>query len=485
MFKRAILFVLLFSAAASAKGRFRPGDWVNYGNFRYVNSVAVGFSHVYFGTTEGVLRYDRNRQVFEPPLTRADGLPDNYVRQLAYDPLTDQVYASTQQGAAYFMPAFGEWYLSTFPDSLGNHNRPKLPFLLPRDFGLRYTGDGQVSDNNFRRFRFTDWADDGFNNLWIGSWGLGPFLADGRTGNLERLPYGLLTSRVSSFLIGPDEIWFGCLRKGADGGGLVLWNSKDDQWNYFEAGLVTNFPPDDIHAIAGNKNFIFLGTEEGILRYERKTGYFRPTGRRGGLRGEAVTCLLTTEAGLFAGTRFGVFAVDPKSDSVWNLTTPALSGAVINDLKMAGGYLWAATNRGLYRLAAGDKSWKRFSDPDQITPSTIRTLAASGDYLWAGGIRGLARINVTNDSVEGWRAPAGEANLDVYALGANGKYVWAAVRSGVYQFDFANREWEFLSELDGLASNEIYQIQADGDYVWFATDAGVSRFFWNAKHLRK
>jgi ligand-binding sensor domain-containing protein len=485
MLKRAILFFFILTAAAFAKGRFRPGDWVNYGNFRYVNSVAVGFSHVYFGTTEGVLRYDRNRQVFEAPLTKADGLPDNYVRQLAYDQLTDQVYAATQQGGAYFLPAFGEWYLSPFPDSLGNHSRSKLPFLLPRDFGLRYLGDGQVSDNNFRRFRFTDWQEDGFNNLWIGSWGLGPFVADLRTGNLERLPYGLLTSRVNSFYLGSGEVWFACLRKGADGGGLVQWNSKEDKWTYFEAGQLTNFPPDDIHAIAGNKYFVFLGTQDGILRYERKTGYFRPAGRRGGLRGEAVLALLATETGLFAGTRFGVYAVDVKTDSVWNLTTPAISGAVINDLKMAGGYLWAATNRGLYRLAAGEKNWKRFSDPEQITPSTIRTLAVSGEYLWAGGIRGLAKINIANDSTEGWRAPAGEADLDVYALGANGKYVWAAVRSGVYQFDFANREWEFLSELDGLASNEIYQIQTDGDYVWFATADGATRFFWNAPHLRK
>jgi ligand-binding sensor domain-containing protein len=310
-------------------------------------------------------------------------------------------------------------------------------------------------------------------------------VADLRTGNLERLPYGLLTSRVNSFYLGSGEVWFACLRKGADGGGLVQWNSKEDKWTYFEAGQLTNFPPDDIQAIAGNKYFVFLGTEDGILRYERKTGYFRPAGRRGGLRGEAVLALLATETGLFAGTRFGVYAVDVKTDSVWNLTTPAISGAVINDLKMAGGYLWAATNRGLYRLAAGEKNWKRFSDPEQITPSTIRTLAVSGEYLWAGGIRGLAKINIANDSTEGWRAPAGEADLDVYALGANGKYVWAAVRSGVYQFDFANREWEFLSELDGLASNEIYQIQTDGDYVWFATADGATRFFWNAPHLRK
>ena len=485
MIKRAFFIVFLFCATVSAKGRFRPGDWVTYGNFRYVTSVAVGFTHVYFGTTEGILRFDRNRRVFELPLTKADGLPDNYIRQLAYDHLTDQAYASTSQGAAYFLPAFGEWYASSFPDSLGSQNRPKLPFLLPRDFGLRYLGDGQVSDNNFRRFRFTDWADDGFNNLWIGSWGLGPFVADLRTGNLERLPYGLLTSRVGSLLVDSGEVWFACLRKGADAGGLVRWDLQENTWNYYEAGLVANFPADRFYSLASNKNLVFLGTEDGIIRFDRKTGYFRPTGRRGGLRGEAVLTLLATETGLFAGTRFGVYAIDPKTDSVWNLTSPAISGAVINDLKMAGGYLWAATNRGLYRLAAGSKNWTRFSDPDQITPSTIRSLAVSGGVLWAGGIRGLVQINTTNDSTEGWRAAAGAADLDVYALGADGKYVWAALRSGVYQFDPVNREWEFLSELDGLASNEIYQIHADGDYVWFATALGASRFFWNAPHLRK
>ncbi len=486
MLKRAILlFLLLCSVSASAKGRFRPGDWVTYGNFRYVTSVAVGFSHVYFGTTEGVLRYDRNRQVFETPLTVSDGLPDNYIRQLAYDPLTDQVYAATPAGAAYFLPAFEEWYPASFPDSLGNKSRTNLPFLLPNDFGLRYLGDGQLGDNNFRRFRFTDWADDGFNSLWLGSWGLGAFVADLRTGNLERLAYGLLTSRVSALLADSNEVWFACLRRGADGGGLVRWNLKENKWSYFESGLVSNLPANPFYSLAANKNFVFLGTDDGIIRFDRKTGYFRSSGRRGGLRGEAVLCLLATETGLFAGTRFGVYAIDPKTDSVWNLTSPAISGAVINDLKMGGGYLWAATNRGLYRLAAGSKNWTRFSDPTQIALSTIRTLAVFDEFIWAGGLRGLLQINTVNDSTEGYRIAAGEADLNVYALGVNGKYVWAALRSGIYQFDPTNKEWEFLSELDGLASNTVTKIAPLGDYVWFATDAGACRFFWNASHLRK
>ncbi|MCI0329776.1 MAG: hypothetical protein L0196_02325 [candidate division Zixibacteria bacterium] len=485
MIKRAFLFVFLFCAVASGKGRFRPGDWITYGNFRYVTSVSVGFTHVYFGTTEGVLRFDRNRRVFDAPMTTADGLPDSYVRQLAYDASTDQLYAATALGGAYFLPAFGEWYPATFPDNLTDRERPKLPLLVPDDFNLRYLGDGQVGDNQFRRFRFTDWAEDGFNNLWIGSWGLGAFVGDLRLGTLVRLPYGLLTSRVAAFWMEPGKIWFACLRKGADAGGLALWDLKEERWSFWEAGLAANFPSDDIFALSGNQNFIFLGTEQGILRYDRKTGYFRPAGRRGGLRGEAVLALLATEGGLFAGTRYGVYAVDPKTDSVWNLTSPSIAGAVVNDLKMAGSYLWAATNRGLFRLAAGSKNWTRFSDASQIALSTIRSLAVSGEFLWAGGLRGLLQVNTVSDSIEGYRVAAGDADLDVYAVGANGKYVWAAVRSGVYQFDPANKEWDFLSDLEGLTSNEIYQIHVEGDYVWFATASGASRFFWNAPHLRK
>lgn len=483
--KRILFFVLLLSQTVSARGRFRPGDWVTWGNFRYVTSVKVGFTHIYFGTTQGVLRYDRNRLAFDTPLTTSDGLPDNYVRQLAYDPLTDEIYAATPQGAAYFLPAFGEWYAATFPDTMGRVQRPRLPFLVSSDFNLRYLGDGLLGDNNFRQFRFTDWVDDGFNHLWLGSWGLGPFQADERTEALTRLSYGLLTSRVAATLIGPDEIWFACLRKGTDTGGLVRWGLKDDRWEYFESGVVSNLAASQFFCLAGNDDFVFLGTEDGIVRYDRKSGYFRPTGRRGGLHGEAVLALLTTSSGLFAGTRYGVYAVDPKTDSVWNLTSPSISGAVVNDLQMAGGYLWAATNRGLYRLAAGGKSWTRFSDPTQIALSTIRALAVSGQFLWAGGLRGLLQINTTNDSTQGYRNPAGSADLDVYSLAAGSKYVWAGVRAGFYQFDPHNVEWDYLSELDGLSSNAVNKIAADGDYIWLSTDGGACRFFWNAPHLRK
>lgn len=483
--KKILLFFFLFSSVAFGRGRYRPGDWVSWTNFRYVNSVAVSFDHVYFGTTEGILRYDRNRRTYELPLTTSDGLPDNHVRRLAYDRLTDQLYALTTSGSAYFQPVFGEWYASTFPDSLDNNSRPKLPLLFSKDFSLRYLGDGILGDDHFRRFRFSDWVDDGFNNIWIGAWGLGAFRADGRTGELERLPYGLLTSRVGSIFIDGEEVWFACLRKGTETGGLTLWSREEDKWTYYEAGLVTNLNTGQILDITANQNFVYLGTEDGVVRFERKSAYFRPFGRRGGLREEPVLSVLATESGLFAGTRIGVYAVDVKGDSVWNMTSPSISGAVINDLEMAGGYLWAATNRGLYRLGAGGKNWTRFSDSTQIALSTIRSLAVSGDILWAGGLRGLLQIYTANDSTAGYRIPSGAADLDVYALGVNGRLVWAAVRSGVYEFDPVNREWTFLSNLEGLVSNEVFQIVPEGDYVWFATGGGATRYYWNAPHLRK
>ena len=59
LFCLAIYFIL----TAAARGvdrieRYRPGDWVTFGVTRYVNAVSVGPQYTYFGSSEGLLRYD-------------------------------------------------------------------------------------------------------------------------------------------------------------------------------------------------------------------------------------------------------------------------------------------------------------------------------------------------------------------------------------------------------------------------------------------
>ena len=47
---------------ASARYRFEEGDWIAWGDSRRVLNIEVGRNTVFFATSAGVLRWDRNEK---------------------------------------------------------------------------------------------------------------------------------------------------------------------------------------------------------------------------------------------------------------------------------------------------------------------------------------------------------------------------------------------------------------------------------------
>ena len=106
----SVIAILVSGIFLSYTGTFEEGDWVTYTNFRYVTSVAMDKTVVYFGTTGGVIRYDRYAKKWLDPLTVTDGIPDDWIDNIAYDPDWDRIWVATPDGNAYYQPIFERWY---------------------------------------------------------------------------------------------------------------------------------------------------------------------------------------------------------------------------------------------------------------------------------------------------------------------------------------------------------------------------------------
>ena len=88
----ALIIILNWGFSAfGARGSWNMGDWVSWSNFRYVTSVASDYKYLYFGTTGGVMRFNKYMRNFEDPWTESDGLADNWVQRLYYDQPNDEV----------------------------------------------------------------------------------------------------------------------------------------------------------------------------------------------------------------------------------------------------------------------------------------------------------------------------------------------------------------------------------------------------------
>ncbi len=207
-----LVFALSLSPEAQGKGRYLPGDWVSYSVFRYVTSIAQDYDHVYFGTTGGVTRYDRFLRRWDAPFTTSDGLPGNWVRNLAYDPDRNEIWADTYAGAAVYQEAFGEWkWEPSFPQNLSKSDTANLTLPdLFTEFGPTTAGSDWVMDSHMDRYAITNYLRGDYDDeLWVGTWGLNAGLASVRRLQFTVFSFGLFDKDVKAILVDGDQVWFG------------------------------------------------------------------------------------------------------------------------------------------------------------------------------------------------------------------------------------------------------------------------------------
>ena len=79
---------------------------MSYTNSRYVTAIGRGFNTVYFGTTGGILRWDTFHDKWLEPLTVSDGMPENRVRRMVVERMTDEIWVETPLYTTHYQPAF-------------------------------------------------------------------------------------------------------------------------------------------------------------------------------------------------------------------------------------------------------------------------------------------------------------------------------------------------------------------------------------------
>jgi len=64
---------------------YSPGDWVTYLNTRTITSISEGNLYIYFGTTNGLIRYDMIRGEWADPINKSNGLVSDFIYSVAVD----------------------------------------------------------------------------------------------------------------------------------------------------------------------------------------------------------------------------------------------------------------------------------------------------------------------------------------------------------------------------------------------------------------
>lgn len=457
---------------------------VHYSNFSYISSVAVGYDYVYFGTTNGLTRYEIASRKWAEPMTGIDGLPAKEIREVRASQNDQYVWVRTDIGLFEYNRTFDRWSpIMQFPNesSFGKHLQPDFSYFPPP--GFTYLPSGVIVDDDGKRFPVTDIIDDGWANLWIGTWGLGALWSDNTNHLLQLLKYGLIQNDVAAICSDSGILWIGGQSHDSYRTGITSFDWRKNDFDHVEirGGLIRS--SESVYDLSAGKERIYAATDNGILVIDKKSRQIvERIGLSFGLPDLQVYSLRLNGDTIFAGTEFGLARLDMSTDSTDKSIGTLLYAEPIYALERESNALWIGSEHGLYRLDLSSGKLGILSIPEVSESARIYDLAIAGEKIWVASEENLISIGLDDAQVETFPEVINYGGAR--AVAARDSLVALAVRDGLLLLFLGDKPHHFLYTVnDGLLSHNIQTLLFDGDYLWLGCERGLTRFWYRNPNL--
>jgi ligand-binding sensor domain-containing protein len=476
----ALMFLLFISGTNGFCFEFLKGLVVNYGDFSYISSIAVGYQYAYFGTTNGIIRYDISNDRWGDPMTGIEGLRGRDIKAITASRDDQNVWVRTDQGIFEYTEVFDRWDgVDQIPnDELtnGRHLRPDPSYFPPP--GFNYLNTGVIVDEFGRQFPLTDIVDDGWSHLWIGTWGMGAFRADNTSRLMQPLPYGLIQQDISTIYSNHGVLWMGGEPGNSPRTGLTIFDWRKNSFAYGESQATFIFQAEKVNDIFPDRKNVYVATDNGIWDIDKKNLQIKNhLYHSSGLPDNQVFSVYAGNDTLFAGTNSGLGIIYLGKENSLPPARTILASLAILTLDYIDGDLWMGTSQGAFRLTVSNGKVSRLTVPQVTQTGPVYDIKHTADKVWLATYDNLVAIDRhTADALD-------YSEINNYggarAIAVTDTLVAAATPQGLLLFFVASAPRHYLYTVsDGLISNNIKDLVIDGDYIWLGTDRGLTRFWY-------
>ncbi len=486
LFLFCTLTSLLIPDEADARWKFEEGDWIAWGDSRLVSDIETGRSMVYFATSSGVLRWDRNLKSWLYPWFTVPGpfhgaLSLQSATKVREDPLTEDLYVQTPSG--WVVKSFGNprWNLrDEIPDDvLARMSENHIDSVKP-PYGLIWPHGYFLLDENVLEYRFLKWKfhrgkPDNLEYQYFSWAGFGVGIANTHTSSIDLYPGGPGPAKGLDF--DEDGIW-AVNRLQPNEGWLWYRPRSESAWQFFDPGLEWGLENGNVNRLrVGENGSVWIATDNGLMFRNGKV--WRHLRKQDGLPQNYVRDVAPFDDHAWIATHYGLGRVGldgsirrPDHNNGANVFGGSFDRIVADE-----DGLYAA---GIGVLARSDAQgiWTEIEGPMMVGAATRPTALYSKNGILAIGDRtGFAWKQDGDD----WNTVAGSLwrEGDVLAIEYFGGLFWLGTSDGLVKYNPLTGKIVKYKAEDGLAGKIVYEIIPEGDWVWLGTDRAVVRFKWN------
>ena len=220
-----------------------------------------------------------------------------------------------------------------------------------------------------------------------------------------------------------------------------------------------------INDITGYKDFIFVATDAGVLKINKKENTIQNYNLEDGLIGENVKDIFVCDKNyLWIGSTNGLNLLDIENDKIIDMTDYVDEGSYVRYVYQGQDgsyYIGFLRDGGLGIIEPNSKETKYYknipNDKTSISSNRIRYINEdSKGNIWIGTSYGLNKYDPKTKVFKRYTTIDGIANNTIYGvLVDDNDNIWVSTNKGISQIDTKNNTVNNLSVTDGLQGNEF------------------------------
>ena len=220
-----------------------------------------------------------------------------------------------------------------------------------------------------------------------------------------------------------------------------------------------------INDITGYKDFIFVATDAGVLKINKKENTIQNYNLEDGLIGENVKDIFVCDKNyLWIGSTNGLNLLDIENDKIIDMTDYVDEGSYVRYVYQGQDgsyYIGFLRDGGLGIIEPNSKETKYYKNipnhKTSISSNRIRYINEdSKGNIWIGTSYGLNKYDPKTKVFKRYTTSDGIANNTIYGvLVDDNDNIWVSTNKGISQIDTKNNTVNNLSVTDGLQGNEF------------------------------
>ena len=220
-----------------------------------------------------------------------------------------------------------------------------------------------------------------------------------------------------------------------------------------------------INDITGYKDFIFVATDAGVLKINKKENTIQNYNLEDGLIGENVKDIFVCDKNyLWIGSTNGLNLLDIENDKIIDMTDYVDECSYVRYIYQGQDgsyYIGFLRDGGLGIIEPNSKETKYYknipNDKTSISSNRVRYINEdSKGNIWIGTSYGLNKYDPKTKVFKRYTTSDGIANNTIYGvLVDDNDNIWVSTNKGISQIDTKNNTVNNLSVTDGLQGNEF------------------------------